>query len=95
MSSLWVKLDGSDTLAVKVSVAEVEDIADLAKAVKAELANQLGVVDASQLTIHLTAGREALEPDMLLSDLSPSAGKSAKAALIVKVTGAAAGKLFI
>ena len=93
MSSLWVDYGG---FKAQVPYADGDNVYNLAETVKAKFAPLLDAYAPAQLTLHLTAGVEPLDPGMLLSDIpDQSAGKSTKSALIVKVTGAAgvAGKV--
>jgi hypothetical protein len=81
IAHLWIKHNGN--LPVKVSTSGCTDISDFVKEIKKELSPKLNSYSRDQITIHKTLTDAALEPDLLLSNVS-TAGLSAKSPLIVK-----------
>ncbi len=61
MNKIWVKFNQFH--ATQVSSVGCENVDDFLKAVKRELSSKLGPYDTDQLTLSLTVGGPALEPD--------------------------------
>ena len=72
MSKLWVKFEGNN--ATRVSTEGCEIVDDFIEAVKKKLLTLYGEFPNGEISISLTEGGQALQPDLQLNEISALPG---------------------